>query len=80
MPSIVIEGLPEDLLEDLRASAKLHGRSLNSEMLARLEGSKEREPFDVDAFLLDLERLQQRTRLPPLPDEALERAISEGRA
>jgi len=80
MATVVIEGLPDDLLEDLRESARAHGRTLNSEMLARLEMSREREPFDVDAFLRDVERLQQRTQLPPLTDEALERAIGEGRA
>lgn len=80
MASVVIEGLPDDLLEDLRESAKIHGRTLNSEMLTRLERSRGRESFDVDAFLEDVERLQQRTNLPPLTDEALERAISEGRA
>jgi len=39
MPTFTLKNIPEPLLDRLRASAQLHHRSINGEILARLEGS-----------------------------------------
>lgn len=39
MPSFTLKNIPEPLLDRLRTSAQLHHRSINGEILARLEGS-----------------------------------------
>jgi hypothetical protein len=79
MPAVTVKGIPEGLLERLRAHAEKNRRSLNSEMIYRLEQSLESWPVDAEEFLLRVKRLQERTNLPPLTDEYLKRAKEEGR-
>ncbi|HET7274639.1 MAG TPA: Arc family DNA-binding protein [Longimicrobiaceae bacterium] len=80
MASLTIKGLPESLLERLRRAAKQRRRSLNSEVIHRLESSLGSTEVDADAILTRIQRLQDRNELPPLTDEILERAIGEGRS
>jgi plasmid stability protein len=39
MATFTLENIPDDLLNRLRSAAKLHHRSINGEILARLERS-----------------------------------------
>ena len=79
MPSLTIKGIPQDLLERLRQHAETHRRSLNSEVLVRLEHSVGSTRIDPEAFLAQVLRLQKRTNLPPLTETLLEQAEREGR-
>jgi plasmid stability protein len=79
MPSLTIKGVPDDLLEQLRRSAEEHRRSLNSEVIHRLERSVGRASIDPEAFLTRIRSLRERTKLPPLTEELLEQARREGR-
>lgn len=80
MSSLTIKSIPEELLAHLRKSAALQRRSLNSEVLMRLEQSVGSTRIDPDVFLARVSALQRRTELPPLTDKVLERAINEGRS
>ncbi len=79
MSSLTVKSIPEELLIQLRQSASANRRSLNSEVLLRLEHSLGSTLIDPDAFLAQLSVLQQRTQLPLLTDEILEQAIDEER-
>jgi plasmid stability protein len=79
MASLTIKGVPDEVLERLRRSAEEHRRSLNSEVIHRLERSVGSVPIDPDAYLARVRRLQERTSLPPLTDEMLDEARREGR-
>lgn len=79
MASLTIKGIPESLLDQLRRRAAEHRRSLNSEVLHRLERSLGGGVVDPDAFLARLDQLQSRLSLPPLTEELLEQARHEGR-
>ena len=79
MANLTIKGIPDSLLERLKQSATEHRRSLNSEVLVRLERSLRSTPVDPKAFLARLKALQRRMPLPPLTDELLEQAQREGR-
>lgn len=79
MASLSIKGIPEDLLDELRRSAERHRRSLNSEVLHLLECAVGPARFDPEVVLARIHRLQERTGLPPLTDEILDRAIDTGR-
>ena len=79
MPSLTIKGIPQDLLERLRRNAETHRRSLNSEVLVRLEHSVGTTRIDPEAFLARVLRLQRRANLPALTDALLEQAEREGR-
>jgi antitoxin FitA len=79
MASLTIKGIPEPLLNRLRRSAEQHRRSLNSEVLYRLERSVGSTPVEPEVVLERIRKLRQRAALPPLTEELLERAAEEGR-
>ena len=79
MSSLTIKGIPEQLLERLRESAARHRRSLNGEVLYRLEHSINVRQIDVEEILTRIQARHARSPIPPLTDELLEKAIDEGR-
>ena len=79
MPSLTIKGIPEELLARLREVAAEHRRSLNSEVIYRLERSVQAPSLDPEAFLARVRARRASFTGPPLTDEFLERAIEEGR-
>lgn len=64
MPSLTIRGLPEQMLRDLRASARARRRSLNAQVLAWLEEAHRRERAQGDAaeLLRAIDRHVRKTR------------------
>ncbi|MGE0158642.1 MAG: Arc family DNA-binding protein [Gemmatimonadales bacterium] len=70
MPNLTLKNIPADLLERLKASAEVGRRSLNSEVIHRLEASIGRSPADVEALLAELRDVRERRRLPYLADQA----------
>jgi len=79
MPSLTIRGIPETLLERLRRSAGQHRRSLNSEVLHRLERSIVAPDERPRERLARIRMLREATALPYLTDEVLRNARDEGR-
>ena len=51
MPSTTLKGVPDKLLRHLRKRAKEFRRSLNAEILFRLEESVRGEPVDPEEFI-----------------------------
>ena len=51
MPTITLKNIPEKLYERLKESAADHRRSLNSEIIVRLEHALLSARIDPDAFL-----------------------------
>ena len=64
MPTLTLKNIPDQLHARLKASAERHRRSLNSEILARLERDVERPPFDADEYSRRLKAFT--SRLPRL--------------
>ncbi|GMV23785.1 MAG: hypothetical protein AMXMBFR57_37340 [Acidimicrobiia bacterium] len=54
MPTLTLKNIPADLHARLKASAERNRRSLNSEILARLEGGGDTGPIDREAYSRDL--------------------------
>ena len=54
MPTLTLKNIPADLHARLKASAERNRRSLNSEILARLEGGGGVAPVDREAYSRDL--------------------------
>ncbi|HEX6039017.1 FitA-like ribbon-helix-helix domain-containing protein [Longimicrobium sp.] len=79
MASLTIKGIPDELLDDLRRSAEANRRSINSEVLLRLERSVGRASIDPEEFLSRVRARRARMELPPLTDEFLAEARAEGR-
>jgi antitoxin FitA len=80
MPALTIKNLPDDVYRQLKESARLNRRSLNSEAIVLLERSLGHRRRTVGESLAALRRLHERLQgLPPLDDELLEKARGEGR-
>ncbi|MBW3570080.1 MAG: Arc family DNA-binding protein [Gemmatimonadetes bacterium] len=79
MARLTINGMPDQLLEDLRRSAQRNRRSINGEVLVRLERSLARGPIDPERFLNRIRVRRGRLQLPLLTDEFLVQARADGR-
>jgi hypothetical protein len=69
MPNLTIKNIPADLLERLKDGAHAGRRSLNSEVIHRLELSAGRSAVDVEAVLEELRTVRAHPRLPYLTDQ-----------
>lgn len=79
MLTITIKNIPPELYDQIKTSAQLHRRSINSEVLTRLEEALGSKRVNPDTFLNRLDALQKELTLPYLTDDALEDIKSEGR-
>lgn len=80
MPSLTIKNVPRALYDALKGSAEERHRSLNSEVIHRLEQSVGISPSDPRALLARIRAVRERAELPYLTDDALRRAREDGRA
>lgn len=76
--NLTLKNIPETLYHRLEQLATSNRRSLNSEVIHRLERSLGAAPVDADALLARARR--GRKPAPYLTDEALRMARDEGRA
>jgi len=79
MPTIRLKNIPDALYERLKESAADHRRSLNSEVIVRLEQALLSVRIDPDAFLARADARRERLALPPLNDRRLKAIKIAGR-
>lgn len=79
MPDVLVRGLPEDLHRELKEAAGRNRRSVNAEILARLEASLGPRRIDVDALIARVQERQHRLELPAFDDATLRTLKEEGR-
>ena len=80
MPSLTIKNVPDALYERLRWSAQQHHRSLNSEVIHRLEQAVGAAAVDAAARLEEARAVRERVKLPYLTDDVLQAERERGRA
>jgi plasmid stability protein len=80
MSNLTIKSLPDELHEALRRAAERNHRSLNSEVIHRLESSLALRPADEGELMEQARVLRERARLPYLSDAELRALRDEGRA
>lgn len=80
MASITIKNIPEPLYTRLKEAAARNRRSLNGEVIARLERSLGIGAIDAQALLGRVRSVRDRSALPYLSDAELRQAREEGRA
>ncbi len=78
MPSFTVKNIPEDLFDRLRNAAKLHRRSINSEILSCLERSFAASATPEET-LVGARKLRESLGDPVISFEDLQRAKSAGR-
>jgi plasmid stability protein len=79
LPTITIKNIPDDLYEDLKQTATLHRRSINSEVIYCIEQTVRSRQIDPHEYLHRVETLRRRIKVPPLTDALLRQAKAEGR-
>lgn len=79
MATVTIKNLPDDLYELIKKNAASNYRSINGEIIFRLERSLKHKEEDVDKLLQRIENLQKTVRVPELTQDVLEKARETGR-
>jgi len=80
MATLTLKNVPDALVERLKREAQENRRSLNQETLLRLEKSLATKRRSVEVTLARLRRLHAEMKdLPPVDDDFITRAKSEGR-
>lgn len=74
-----IRNLPAPVLDDLERAARLNGRSVNDEVIARLQPGFASVPCDPASELAEIDRVRRSLSVPRLTQRQLERTIDEGR-
>ena len=80
MASVTIKNIPEPLYGRLKEAAVRNRRSLNAEVILRLERSLGSAPVDAEGLLERARAVRESVELPYLTDEALRAAREDGRA
>jgi len=78
--NVHLRGLPPELHERLKGAAQENRRSLNGEILARLEDSFASGPVDPAELLDRIRTRASRLGIPPLSASGLRRRKESGRA
>lgn len=80
MASLTIKNLPEPLYEQLKLSANLHRRSINSEIIYCLESILLPRKTSVDEQLDAARKLRQQIKAASLDPADIDAAKNSGRA
>ena len=79
MPDLALRGMSPSLHQALKEAAQRNHRSLNGEVLARLEASVYASVVDVDSLLARIEARKERLNLASLGDQQIRDLKEAGR-
>ena len=79
MANLALRGLSEDMYDSLKRAAVRNHRSLNGEVLARLEASIRPAPVGVEGVLARVANRSANLRLPALEGDLLKALKDAGR-
>ena len=79
MPTITVKKIPDDIYEDLKNSASMHRRSINSEVIFCIERAVRSHRLDPKELFTRVEAMRNKIDVPPLTDAVLRQAKGEGR-
>jgi plasmid stability protein len=79
MPTITVKNIPEDLYDQLRAAAQRNRRSINGEIINRIERSLASRRIPADHLLARIRRLHEGFGGRVLTVEEIDDARREGR-
>ena len=79
MPTLTIKNVPEAIYQRLKESAKLHRRSLNGEVIARLDEALIGGRLNPDSFLAEVRELRSSLGDLHLTDKEIAAAKASGR-
>jgi plasmid stability protein len=79
MPAITVKNIPDTLYSQLKQSAKVHRRSINSELIVCLEKALTPQKVNKDRLLASARSLRARFSDFKVTNEDLNTAKNEGR-
>ncbi|MSQ05870.1 MAG: Arc family DNA-binding protein [Dehalococcoidia bacterium] len=79
MATLTVRNVPGQLYEQLKRSAALHRRSINSEVIVCLEMALVSTPIDPEAFLAQVRALRARVPRVFVTEQDLQQAKNEDR-
>lgn len=79
MTTLTLKNIPDNLYIQLKEAARLHHRSINSEILYCVERTISPHQVNVTEHLTIAKRLRAKTTNYLLTDEEIDKAKSEGR-
>ena len=79
MPDVALRGLSPELHRALKRAAEQNHRSLNGEILARLEASLGMRTVDVEGLLVRIQARRARTDISKLDESELQVLKQAGR-
>jgi plasmid stability protein len=80
MATITVKNIPDALYEQLKQTAQLHHRSINSEIIVCIEQMIGGQPIDLEMTLARAQVLREKTSAYPISDEAFTEVKTAGRA
>lgn len=79
MPAITVKNIPDSLYSQLKQSAEVHHRSINSELIVCLEQVLTPQKIDKDILLSSAHSIRDRLNNFKVTEEELNNAKSAGR-
>ena len=79
MTSLTIKNMPQKLYEDLKSQATLHRRSMNSEIIFRLEQTIQEHPYTKQLVLKAARKIREKTAKYKLTQKKLNAIKGQGR-
>ena len=79
MPAITIKNIPEELYNELKNVAKLHHRSINSEVIVCLKRTLIPQKVSPKDRLNDIQALRSQIQPNDITVDNIDQAINEGR-
>jgi len=80
MPTLTVKNIPGDLYAQLKQSAEINHRSLNSEIIVCIERSVRSSKVSPEAVLARARKLRARTISTPITDDEFSQAKTAGRS
>ena len=80
MRNITVKNIPDDLYEKIKAAAQNNRRSINNEMINRLDKSLTSTRVDADLLIRRIEHFHSKIEMPLLTDDLIQKTKQEGRS
>lgn len=79
MPTVTVKNIPADLYEHLKASARAHRRSINSEVIVCIERAVSHQVVDPEAMIARARKVREQTAGYQITDDEFCQAKAAGR-
>ena len=79
MPAITVKNIPDALYKNLKLAARLHRRSINSEIIACLEKELTLEKVTIEKRIENARQLRAKFKMKVADHDEIESLIDQGR-